>query len=470
MPNEGSRLDQLRAKVTAEQKELLRRLWELADHRTDLVLAKLLFHGLHPVSAYRRALDALGGSVVGEMRGGMEETYGLTLLGALLHEHGLEFENLLGRYLAYLVERYNADPTVKEITRTDTERDMRLSEPALSDLPRLVNMASPSLCNGCMRGDGTWSLNVPREIHDLTEVVDWSHFIQERALVGYDPNRPVRPDGRPGLRRQRMEDRPTSFSKRHGYTVPAAEITIREGAPEETRLAILHLARDAEMTPSTLREVVCRVLLCAPDTNNWSDYPNIWEEVQRLVLKCPWFRVYDIAEAVYTALVRRSPGTASRFAESLNEHFRERGVGWQLVDGRIETRGPEAFEASVREARQALDSAGFPTASNEIHEALLDLSRRPEPDITGAIQHSMAALEAVARRACGDEKATLGDIMKRNQGLLPRPLDVVVEKVWGYASEMGRHLREGRAPARDEAELVVSVVAAVATYLVQKLG
>ena len=129
------------------------------------------------------------------------------------------------------------------------------------------------------------------------------------------------------------------------------------------------------------------------------------------------------------------------------------------------TRGTEAFEATVHVAVESLDAAGRQTARNEIHEALVDLSRRPEPDVTGAIQHGMAALECVAREACGDPKATLGDILKRHPDLIPKPLDASVEKAWGYASEMGRHIREGRQPDRKEAELVVGLAAALSTYL-----
>ncbi len=108
------------------------------------------------------------------------------------------------------------------------------------------------------------------------------------------------------------------------------------------------------------------------------------------------------------------------------------------------------------------------TAQNELHSALRDISRRPDPDLTGAVQHALAALECVARDVCGDPKATLGGILERHPGLLPGPLDAAVEKIWGYASEMGRHVREGREPQRAEVELLVELAAAVSTYLVKK--
>jgi hypothetical protein len=136
-----------------------------------------------------------------------------------------------------------------------------------------------------------------------------------------------------------------------------------------------------------------------------------------------------------------------------------------MVDGQIVTRGTETFESSVHGAVNALQAAGRLTARDEIHEALIDLSRRPEADLTGAIQHAMAALECVARDVCGDEKATLGEILKRYPGTIPKPLDESIAKAWGYASEMARHIREGRKPERREVELIVSLAATVATYM-----
>jgi len=44
-----------------------------------------------------------------------------------------------------------------------------------------------------------------------------------------------------------------------------------------------------------------------------------------------------------------------------------------------------------------------------------------------------------------------------------------VKKAWGYASERGRYLREGREPEPEEVELIVGLASIVATYLSKKL-
>ena len=68
----------------------------------------------------------------------------------------------------------------------------------------------------------------------------------------------------------------------------------------------------------------------------------------------------------------------------------------------------------------------------------------------------------------GDPKATLGEVVKRNPDLLPKPLDTALSQLWDYASNGARHVQEGREPAREEAELLVGLAAVLATYLTRK--
>lgn len=256
------------------------------------------------------------------------------------------------------------------------------------------------------------------------------------------------------------------FSKRYGYRSQPKTITVWEAAPENLRHFVLDKAVELNFGPHAVRDTICSVLHVRPDPGNWSAYPNVWGEAEDLAYGCDWFKFYDFIEQVYRAMLKPSMGeSAEAFQQALNEFFLDEGIGWQLIDGEIVTRGTETFESNVHGAVEALESAGRATARDEIHEALIDLSRRPEADLTGAIQHAMAALECVARDVCGDERATLGEVIKRYPGTIPKPLDESVSKAWGFASETARHIREGRKPERREVELVVGLAATVATYL-----
>jgi len=264
-----------------------------------------------------------------------------------------------------------------------------------------------------------------------------------------------------------------SFSERFGFRDDVSEeITVRSDAPEDFRSIVIQLAYECGLIPSTLRDIVCRVLRRPPDQDNWSG-PNIEDENKDLIDSCEWFYIYDLVEEIYNELRSskydgvRGKSAFEHLGAEINRVFYRDGIGWKIEDGIIKIRGSEAFEKATRNAIDELESSGRDTAKNEIKEALNDLSRRPEPDITGAVQHSLAAVECVARDITGDS-STLGALIKRNPDLFPKPLDSSVKKAWGYASEFGRHLREGRTPDIYEVEFLVGFSSLLCTYLTKK--
>ena len=257
-----------------------------------------------------------------------------------------------------------------------------------------------------------------------------------------------------------------SFSNRHGYRPQATEITVREEAPPNLRYAIVAIAKGTGMLPSEIRDIMCIELLVPPDDYNWSEYPNIWEEVQRLIAQCSWFKVYDVAEALHRKLSRWGPERAQSFSEPLNQFFREYGIGWEMREGLIVFRGSEVFERSTTEALSILEEEGLTTTAKEIEEALSDISRRPKPDVTGALQHGMAALESTAREVTGQPKPTLGKLVGALD--LPAPLGEAVKKLWGYSSDRARHVKEGQVVRTAEAELIVGVACSLCAFLLKR--
>lgn len=262
-----------------------------------------------------------------------------------------------------------------------------------------------------------------------------------------------------------MNNISSPFSDRFGYREPEVEISIREDAPTAVRDGIVMLGYAAGLSGKTMRDVLCQVLLTRPDSNNWSS-GNVENEVSGLVDAAPWFKVYDFAERLHRALKEHnfSDNEQNQFEIQLNQFFREKGVGWEMKQGVLVARVSEAFALATEHATEVMRASGTPTAANEIHEALRDISRRPA-DVTGAIQHAIAALECVAREVLGSSK-TLGQLIYQLN--LPAPLDTALHKLWGFTSEQGRHLQEGRDPSFEEAELVVTIASAVSVYLLRR--
>ena len=256
-----------------------------------------------------------------------------------------------------------------------------------------------------------------------------------------------------------------SFSSRHNYKPKEVPITTREEAPEGLQQFVIQSAYHYGYSPTNLRTFLCRNLRKSPDPNNWSEYPNINDEVHYILSEGEWFYVYDVIEQ----LLNQFQGEIrTRFTEDINSFFKANGIGWQIINGEVQFRGSDDFEDIKNNAVETLEQAGKETSKYEINEAIKDLSKKPNADLTGAIQHSLAGLECVVREVVSYPKSTLGKLINDNPDIVPRPLDTAIEKLWGYTSNMGRHVREGHSPNFEEAELAVSISASLISYLAKK--
>ena len=266
-----------------------------------------------------------------------------------------------------------------------------------------------------------------------------------------------------------MTDTPQEpFSRRFGYTAPEAPIQVREDAPAGFRHAILTIAAEAGVSSREIVGVVRRTL-GLPRSRDWT--PSVqMEDAEDQIELCHWAKVYDIAEAFYGLLAWRYSvlTTPEQFQAKINDHCLTHGIGWKMVDGRFEVRGSGPQETAQSRSVQALEQEGKATSASELEKALQDLSKRPEPDITGAVQHVGAAIECLARDLCGDSSLTLGDIIKSHPRMFPGAYRKLAEAVWGIASNNGRHLEEGGEPTLGEAMLLVGTVASLCGYMVSR--
>jgi hypothetical protein len=257
------------------------------------------------------------------------------------------------------------------------------------------------------------------------------------------------------------------FSQRYGYgpaTVAPSDL-IRDDAPEGVRVGFLSIFEKI-LYPGGLRDIVCAVLRKRPDPDNWSAYPNIWNEVQDLVHGAPWPKFYDIVEA---ALAAGDHYDRQRATEQLNELFAEEGLAWHVVAGEVVLRTGDVTDEVVAYAVEGLRDTGRPTAATELEKAISALSKRPQADTRDAVRFAAGAMEALARDITGDRNATLGDILKRHgETLLSPPLKIAFEKIWGFCGDKARHVDEQKAPTLEEALFVVGMIGAAAAFLARK--
>ncbi len=251
-----------------------------------------------------------------------------------------------------------------------------------------------------------------------------------------------------------------TFSKRNSINIEPADITIRFEAPMELREWVFSLVMRLGFSMSKFRSIVCQMSFQSLDSNQYSENNFMASEIRTLLEKCKWNYIYDIIEQTYNELPTK---LKEDYQSSITDFFISNGYGWKLEGGHVLSRGDDAFEQSIQSAVLCIETSN-PDAYSEIRESLRDISKRPESDITGAIQHSMAAVECLCRNILTDERPTLGDLIKKHRYEFSKPLDEAMEKLWGFASEKGRHLKEGKLPTFEEAELVVHICASLITF------
>lgn len=201
------------------------------------------------------------------------------------------------------------------------------------------------------------------------------------------------------------------------------------------------------------------------------------QQSKRFMLGSAWFQIFDLAEDIFAGLVffeeeldldPESPPRAYPMQKLINDLFLQAGVGWKMEAGRFVARSEEATELSLRDALQELETDGRNVAHERIHAAVRALSLRPKPDAPSAITNAIGALEGVVRAIVGDSNSTLGEILKRRRDLIPAPLDIAADKVWGFASEYARHVSEDKVATIEDAEFIVGLSAALIVYLSRK--
>ena len=133
-----------------------------------------------------------------------------------------------------------------------------------------------------------------------------------------------------------------SFTERMGIEIPESKIVVRNDAPAAFRLYLLQLMlRYAGL--KKVRTCVCFVTKETEDRNNWAENDFMKSEVQSILENCPWYRIYDIIESFYQQI-----NDKIGFEKEVNEYFVEKGIGWKLVHGILETRGKRLLSKKSR--------------------------------------------------------------------------------------------------------------------------
>ena len=169
-----------------------------------------------------------------------------------------------------------------------------------------------------------------------------------------------------------------------------------------------------------------------------------YEILRQYFFKAEWYEVYDFVEFVIKHVPDKWKETLRQFCNGLLE---AENAAYRIVgDLVVEITDP----AEIAAVEQALD---IPLKSVTVHmkRAFELISDKKAPDYRNSIKESISAIEATCQYITGDEKATLGQALKKmkEKVVIHPALEKGFSSIYGFTSDSGgiRHaLTDGEEP------------------------
>ena len=278
----------------------------------------------------------------------------------------------------------------------------------------------------------------------------------------------------------------TPFSGKYGYA-PQLSNLIYEDAPEQVRVGLREvLGKCGYDSPSQQRDIICEALRKRLNPRNWSEYPNIDGEVDRLIHGCEWYTFYDMCERIYSKLTPSAEigrlkqnirdlmlnPTHTSFDKELNQLMKEEGIGYVMLDGRITKVGSEEFDQAPREAAEELDDSRSSVPLQQFKKAL-DFRNGMPPDYANVVKEAVNAVEGVWQILTNMPGTALPTLLSSIEPPLPSGLKKLYDGLYGYGSgsEGARHAGiGGDVPEAEDAEFIIHSAAASIRYAIKTYG
>jgi hypothetical protein len=186
------------------------------------------------------------------------------------------------------------------------------------------------------------------------------------------------------------------------------------------------------------------------------------QKVRNYFFNAKWFEIYDFIEFV----AAYGPHSASgEFIKACNHFLQRENSGYRFVDGKI-------IEISssdeVNEIESALKrSTPYYGVKQHLSSAISLLSDKEKPDYRNSIKESISAVEALCKRVCNAEKATLGETLKslEKKGLMHPALKSAFSSLYGFTNDANgiRHalMEESNLTSADARFMLISCSAFV---------
>lgn len=163
--------------------------------------------------------------------------------------------------------------------------------------------------------------------------------------------------------------------------------------------------------------------------NSWTGILSI---LKQHFFRCEWNKVYDFVEFVADNF--KKPQFHNRFITECNVLLEREKSAYRFVNGTI---APIIEQYEVAEIEQTLEHSESPVRAH-LKRALELFSDRGLPDYRNSIKESISAVESLVKFATGENKSTLGQLIKKLEAEfgLNHALAAALNKLYGYTSDV----------------------------------
>lgn len=203
------------------------------------------------------------------------------------------------------------------------------------------------------------------------------------------------------------------------------------------------------------------------------DWRATFEKVHDVIMHATYNEVLDIIQYIYAWIEFRIIDSQGVLFSCMNKVFEKENIGYRFIGNQITPITDEQELSAVEEAcKSPIDGC-----RKQIQKAVAFLSDREHPDYKNSIKESISAVESICQVIVGDNKATLGDALKKleDKGVQIHPaLKQGFLKLYGYSSDQGgiRHA-EGMFESNvtfEEAKFMLVSCSAFINYLIAEYG
>ncbi|MBD9461633.1 AbiJ-NTD4 domain-containing protein [Pseudomonas sp. Pdm06] len=201
-------------------------------------------------------------------------------------------------------------------------------------------------------------------------------------------------------------------------------------------------------------------------------WQTILDQLKKEIISGVWHRTYSLLEFI----IENAPNGAEVHEYCINmcnEAFTRENSAYRFVAGKLtEITSPEEIEAIETAISGTSKYAGVTT---HLQTSLTLLTDRQNPDYRNSIKESISAVESLAKKLVGDDKATLGQALKilETKHNLHGSLKSAFLTLYGYTSDASgiRHalLDNATAPTKADARFMLICCSAFINFAIDSI-